>query len=134
MKSLRDLQEAARLEWEAFASPGKPRVLVGSATCGRAAGSLEVLKAFETELKKHGLDRETALREVGCIGACYAEVLVEVRGRDGRRVLYGGVDPRFVPRLVESHLVRGEPVLNRAFAVMDGAALDGVPAFDQMPM
>ena len=134
MKSFEELRKAAQSEWEAFASPGKLRVLVGSATCGRAAGALEVLKAFESELKKHNLDKETALLEVGCLGACYAEVLVEVRGRDGRRVLYSGVDPRFVPKLVESHLVRGEPVLNRAFAVMEGAALDGVPSFDQMPM
>jgi NADH:ubiquinone oxidoreductase subunit F (NADH-binding)/(2Fe-2S) ferredoxin len=134
MKSFEELRETARLEWESFASPGKLRVLVGSATCGRAAGSLEVLKAFQNELGKHSLETETALVEVGCLGACYAEVLVEVRGRDGRRVLYSGVDPRYVPKLVESHLVHGEPVLNRAFAVMDGAALDGVPSFEQMPM
>jgi NADH-quinone oxidoreductase subunit F len=134
MKSFENLQKAARAEWKAFSAPGKLRVLVGSATCGRAAGSLEVLKAFETELKKHNLDAETSLVEVGCLGACYAEVLAEIRGRDGKRVLYNGVDPRVVPKLVESHLVRGEPLLNRAFAVMDGAPLDGVPSFEQMPM
>ncbi len=134
MKSFEELQQQARLEWERFSESGTPRVLVGSATCGRAAGSLEVLKAFESELAKHNLRDETPVVEVGCLGACYAEVLVEIRARDGKRVLYNGVDPRFVPRLVESHLVRGEPVLNRAFAVMDGPPLDGVPSFDQMPM
>ncbi len=134
MRSFKDLQQQSKLEWEGFCQPGRPRVLIGSATCGRAAGSLEVLKAFETELDKHSLKADTTLVEVGCLGMCYAEVLVEIRGRDGKRVLYHGVDPRFVPRLVESHLVRGEPLATRALAVMDGTSLDGVPSFDQMPM
>jgi NADH:ubiquinone oxidoreductase subunit F (NADH-binding)/(2Fe-2S) ferredoxin len=134
MRSFKDLQQQSKLEWEGFCQPDRPRVLIGSATCGRAAGSLEVLKAFETELDKRGLKADTTLVEVGCLGMCYAEVLVEIRGRDGKRVLYHGVDPRFVPRLVESHLVRGEPLVTRALAVMDGTSLDGVPSFDQMPM
>jgi NADH:ubiquinone oxidoreductase subunit F (NADH-binding)/(2Fe-2S) ferredoxin len=134
MRSFKDLQQQSKSEWEGFCRPDRPRVLIGSATCGRAAGSLEVLKAFETELDKHGLKADTTLVEVGCLGMCYAEVLVEIRGRDGKRVLYHGVDPRFVPRLVESHLVRGEPLVTRALAVMDGTSLDGVPSFDQMPM
>jgi NADH-quinone oxidoreductase subunit F len=134
MSSFKELQQQAKAEWERFSQPGRPRVLIGSATCGRAAGSLEVLKAFETELEKRGLAADTNVVEVGCLGMCYAEVLVEIRGRDSRRVLYHGVDPRFVPRLVESHLVRGEPLLTRALAVMDGTSLDGIPSFDEMPM
>jgi NADH-quinone oxidoreductase subunit F len=134
MNSFQKLQRQAGLEWKEFCRPGKLRVLVGSATCGRAAGSLEVLKAFETELAKHGLAKDTTLVEVGCLGMCYAEVLVEIRGRDGKRVLYNSVDPRFVPKLVESHLVQGKPLLNRALAVMDSEPLDGVPSFDEMPM
>ena len=134
MSLFKELQQQARAEWEQFSQPSRPRVLIGSATCGRAAGSLEVLRAFETELEKRGLKAEMDVVEVGCLGMCYAEVLVEIRGRDGKRVLYHGVDPRQVPRLVESHLVRGEPLLTRALAVMDGTSLDGVPSFDQMPM
>jgi NADH:ubiquinone oxidoreductase subunit F (NADH-binding)/(2Fe-2S) ferredoxin/Pyruvate/2-oxoacid:ferredoxin oxidoreductase delta subunit len=134
MSSFTSLQQQAKREWDAFSRPDRRRVLIGSATCGRAAGSSEVVKAFKTELKKHGLEADTTLAEVGCLGMCYAEVLVEIRGRDGRQVLYNGVDPRMVPRLVESHLLGGEPVLTRAMAVMGGEPLDGVPAFEQMPM
>lgn len=134
MSSFASLQERAKVEWDAFSRPDRPRVLIGSATCGRAAGSLEVLKSFKVELAKRGFEAETTLAEVGCLGMCYAEVMVEVQGRDGKRVLYGGVDPRMVPRLVESHLVRGEPVLTRALAVVGSEPLDGVPAFEQLPM
>ncbi len=132
--SFKQIQEQANLEWEAFTRSERLRVLVGSATCGRAAGSLEVLQAFKDELSRHLLAEQTGVYEVGCLGMCYAEVLVEITGRDGRRVLYEAVDPRMVPRLVESHLVKGEPVLENALAVMEGAALEGVSEFSRLPI
>ena len=85
--SFATLQDQARLEWTEFERPDQARILVGSATCGRAAGSLEVLQAFAKELDKHDLTDSTKTFEVGCLGMCYAEVLVEIRSRDGLRVL-----------------------------------------------
>ena len=35
---------------------GKPVILVGAATCGRAAGAIDVLQAFRDEVKKHNID------------------------------------------------------------------------------
>lgn len=129
-----EIRKEAQREWELFTQIDRPRILVGSATCGRAAGSLEVLDAFEKELKgRHG-SGEVALKEVGCLGLCYAEVLVEIRGGDGRRVLYQGVEPKMVKDLVESHLVQGKPVLKHALAVMEGESLDGIPLFAELPM
>ena len=54
--SFATLQDQARLEWTEFERPDQARILVGSATCGRAAGSLEVLQAFAKELDKHSFD------------------------------------------------------------------------------
>jgi len=129
-----EIRKQAKLEWEGFTREGKQRILVGSATCGRAAGSLEVLSAFEEELGRCSLSTEATVTEVGCLGLCYAEVLVEIKGVDGRRVLYHGVDPKLVPELVGSHLVFGKPVLKHALAVMEGGPLDGIPAFSELPM
>ena len=132
--SFATLQEQARLEWTEFERPDQARILVGSATCGRAAGSLEVLQAFAKELDKHDLTDTTKTFEVGCLGMCYAEVLVEIRSRDGLRVLYHGVEPRHVPQLVESQLVKGEPYLPRALAVMAADDKVDLPAFSELPM
>ena len=132
--SFATLQEQARLEWTEFERPDQARILVGSATCGRAAGSLEVLQAFAKELDKHDLTDTTKTFEVGCLGMCYAEVLVEIRSRDGLRVLYHGVEPRHVPQLVESQLVKGEPYLPRALAVMATDEKVDLPAFSELPM
>lgn len=129
-----EIYKVAQAEWERFSRSDKLRILVGSATCGRAAGSLEVIDAFRSELGKHSLSDRTVLVQVGCLGLCYAEVLVEIEGPDGRRVLYQGVEPKMVPELVQSHLVKGEPVLKWAMALMDGPSIDGLERFDQMPM
>ncbi len=126
-------QQKAQEVWRAFAQPDKRRILVGSATCGRAAGSLEVLQAFREQLQAHGLEKDTALYEVGCLGMCYAEVLVEIRGQDGKRALYQSVEPRHVPQLVEEHLVQGEVCERLALAMMDEGQ-GKVPAFTGLPM
>jgi NADH:ubiquinone oxidoreductase subunit F (NADH-binding)/NAD-dependent dihydropyrimidine dehydrogenase PreA subunit/(2Fe-2S) ferredoxin len=128
------LKTNAQSAWGHFTRPDRPRVLIGAATCGRAAGALDVLEAFRGQLAEHGLEGEVALTEIGCIGLCYAEPLVEIAGSDGRRVLYRSVKPANVRLLVESHLVKGEPVTKKALAVMEGEALDGVPRFQELPV
>jgi NADH:ubiquinone oxidoreductase subunit F (NADH-binding)/NAD-dependent dihydropyrimidine dehydrogenase PreA subunit/(2Fe-2S) ferredoxin len=126
-------QQQAQAVWQDFIQPGQLRVLIGSATCGRAAGSLEVMQAFDEELAKAGLSEAADVVEVGCLGMCHAEVLVELRGRDGKRVLYQGVEPRHVADLVQSQLVRGEIYQPLALAMMEGTD-DKVPAFTDLPM
>jgi NADH:ubiquinone oxidoreductase subunit F (NADH-binding)/NAD-dependent dihydropyrimidine dehydrogenase PreA subunit/(2Fe-2S) ferredoxin len=126
-------QQQAQASWQTFEQPDRPRILIGSATCGRAAGSLEVLQAFQTELARQDLSQTTDIYEVGCLGMCYAEVMVEIRGRDGKRVLYQGVEPRHVPALVEAQLVQGEAYLPLVLAMMT-AADDTIPVFTELPM
>ncbi len=128
------IREKARAAWAAFALPGQPRVLVGAATCGRAAGALEVKEALKKALGEHGLAESVPVFEVGCNGLCYAEPLVEVTGRDGRRVLYRNVDARIATRLVETHLVKGEPFMKRALCVVEGNPMEGLPKWAELPM
>ena len=79
MSNLDALREAAKKEWAEFTSPSKPRVMVGAATCGLAAGAGAVIGEFKKELADAGLSDKVELVETGCIGLCYAEPLVEVR-------------------------------------------------------
>jgi NADH-quinone oxidoreductase subunit F len=83
-------------------------ITVGTGTCGSAAGADKVL----AEVRRQALTRpagEVEVRETGCIGMCYAEVLVEV-ARDDKRWLYGRVTPDRVERIFTEHVVGGEPV------------------------
>jgi len=86
-----------------------PLVMVGTATCGRSAGSMKVLDAFRSEVDKHALDAEVI--EVGCMGHCYAEPMAviarpgyppivyhrlnEIMAASLTRDFVGGEDPKF---------------------------------------
>jgi NADH-quinone oxidoreductase subunit F len=83
-------------------------VLVGLGSCGLAAGGLKVYQRFAELLKPDSGSIE--LKKTGCIGMCYAEVLVEVRDDAKRSTLYGNISPDKVERIIESHLKNGEPV------------------------
>ena len=83
-------------------------VVVGLASCGIAAGGLGVYERF-SELLDTGKD-EVILRQTGCYGMCYREVLVEIIENNGRRTLYGQVTPKRVDRIVDKHL-RGAEVI-----------------------
>lgn len=132
--NLHEIRNEAKREWEEFTRKGGVRILVGSATCGRAAGSLEVLDAFREAIGKHSLSEEVRLLEVGCLGLCYAEVLVEVRGRDGRGILYEGVTPKTAVEIFESDVVEGKPLSEWTLAVTEGEPWNGVPSFADLPM
>ena len=122
------------MQWQEFERKGRFRILIGSATCGRAAGSLEVMQAFADELSQQGLAAVTDIYEVGCLGMCYAEVLVEVRGKDGKRILYQGVEPKHVPALIEAQLLRGEVYLPLALATMAREQETELPVFTELPI
>lgn len=49
-------------------------ILIGTATCGWAAGGLDVVDAFDKELARRGL--EAPIIEVGCMGLCHADPFV----------------------------------------------------------
>ena len=64
------------------------RIKVGMASCGIAAGADEVKDFLDEKLK----DKDIEITEVGCIGHCYAEPLVEVE-TDSGSVFFENVEP-----------------------------------------
>ena len=70
VSALQKIKSLAQFHWQELTSDNKPVILVGTATCGRAAGALEVLKTLRDEVKKHNLD--CPVIKVGCMGHCYA--------------------------------------------------------------
>ena len=60
-------------------------IRVGAASCGMAAGAAPVLELLYN--KADGIE----VQEVGCLGHCYAEPMVEVITADGESILYGNV-------------------------------------------
>jgi len=75
----------------------KIAVRVGMASCGLASGAEPVYK----ELKELLEGKEVTLKQVGCIGLCSYEPLVEV-DIDGKRTIYGDMTPALAQELVNS--------------------------------
>jgi NADH-quinone oxidoreductase subunit F len=99
------------------------RICLG--TGGVAAGSREVLKAFEEEVAKTGVlalirpredtcaGRSAAVTGTGCQGLCAMDPLVEIhlrRNGSHSQVTYGQVTPAMVPEIMEKHILGGEPI------------------------
>src|SRR5512143_2419469 len=87
------------------------RVCMGPA--GIAAGGKGVLDAFASALSDSGVPAELkencSSHQVGCLGLCARDVLVEVH-QDGSKTVYQYVKPDMVQRIVTEHLIGGVPV------------------------
>ena len=79
------------------------RINVGMSTCGQAAGANPVYKAFIDATEKQGVDAKVV--NVGCIGACFAEPLVEILSYDKPGVLYSNVNPGDAEELLGDYLM-----------------------------
>jgi NADH-quinone oxidoreductase subunit F len=86
------------------------RICVG--TGGIAAGSSEVMEAFRRELGSRGFSasvQKKCVNRTGCRGFCAKDVLVDVI-LNGNTTTYQLLEPDMVGRIVEEHIIGGNPV------------------------
>ncbi|MGV8083568.1 MAG: NuoF family protein [Coriobacteriia bacterium] len=76
-----------------------PRLSVGTATCGVAAGALAVFEAFAREIGNSG---KALLVRVGCRGMCWAEPLVEIQLPGRPRAIYGHMSSQRASELLKA--------------------------------
>ncbi len=112
-----EIQAQANSEWEALQESGEPRILIGTATCGRAAGATGVVEAFQRELERQG--SSASIIQVGCLGICYTEPLVIIIKPDEMSICYANVTPEIVPRLVEGYILDDDPCLDFALGTFE---------------
>ena len=105
----------------------RPWLRIGTALCGQAAGADAVVAAVREALERQGVDARVS--EVGCIGLCYAEPLLDVQLPGGPRIFYGNFDPERAGDVVESHVAGGAVVeeLALGFLAPEDAGDDFVP-------
>ena len=118
--------------WNALTAGSAPWIRVGAALCGKAAGADGVTAAIRAELESRGI--EATVSEVGCLGLCYAEPLVDIMLPGGSRVFYGNITPSQVPAIVDSHLVRREPAAGLAMAYDGEDGPEGTPRLEDLAM
>ena len=115
---LRDLQDKAQRRKSVIDDTPGPKIQIGMASCGIAAGALETKAAFEEALVEYSI--EASIRTVGCIGHCYAEPVVIIDHPDS------GFPPIFYPEvtagkarmLVNQFLVKNDPRFEHILGAM----------------
>ncbi len=130
--SFDEIKREAKKQWEALINGEKPQILVGMATCGRAAGALEVIKAIETETDRRGIDCNIV--EVGCLGMCYAEPIVCINkpGRPG--ICYGHITAEKAVEIVERYLAGDDAAAEYSLGVYGDGEVQQIPRLYDTPV
>ncbi|MGB2800315.1 MAG: NADH-quinone oxidoreductase subunit NuoF [Dehalococcoidia bacterium] len=127
--AFREIKDRADSNWRELWDGSKAVIMVGTATCGRAAGAIEVLEALRDEVKKRNLD--CPVIEVGCMGHCYSEPNVTITKPGYPPICYAHVNPVIAERLVKEFILGDDPCLEFVLAAMEENDL--VPSFSDFP-
>ncbi len=123
-----EISNKAKSEWEAMQN--STYILIGTATCGRAAGAMATIEALEEELARRGI--EVTITKVGCMGLCYAEPLVTISKPGSLRIVYHNVTPEIVPRIVGGYIITDDPCLELALGILEGDG-EEAPYIPELP-
>ena len=112
MKTLKELKNLREQSYKKMYMDGMTngvRVQVGYGTCGIAAGAKPVYDAFVNEVKALNLNN-VEITQVGCMGECAFEPIVEVLESNGSKTIYCLVTDRIASEIVEEHIVKGNRI------------------------
>ena len=135
MNSFNEQRKKAQKKWDSLKASSLPVIYIGTATCGRAAGAMRVLETIRETLKEKKL--RAKIVQVGCIGPCYLEPLVDIKLPGEPRISYANVNEKKAKKIIESHLVEGviPPRLAVGHFGDNGHASTGeIPRFFDLPM
>ncbi len=123
---------SAKKKWEELLDNKEPIIYVGAASCGRAAGALDLLTEINAFLKEHNI--EARVMQVGCIGPCYLEPLVDIKMPGQQRISYNNVNAKTLALILKSHLLEGKPHAKLALGHFGKEPLNGIQPFYELPM
>ncbi|MFC1925283.1 NADH-ubiquinone oxidoreductase-F iron-sulfur binding region domain-containing protein [Chloroflexota bacterium] len=125
------IKEQAEKLWNDLHSGRKPLITVGTATCGRSAGAMTVLKTLREELKSRNIEANVV--EVGCMGPCYAEPLVSIAKAGQPAVIYQNVTSERALELIDNYLLGSDPMPQYALGTVGESAIEGIPVLYNSP-
>jgi NADP-reducing hydrogenase subunit HndB len=96
---------------------GRVKITVHMGTCGIAAGAREIMTAVINELERLGL-HDVLVTNSGCAGLCSQEPMMTLETvSETAPMKYVQLTPAKVKAILESHVVKGQPVIEYALAV-----------------
>lgn len=129
-------QQQALKKWDKeIAHCDIPVIYLGTASCGIAAGALELLETIQQTVAELG--RPVRIVQVGCIGPCYLEPIMDVALPGSPRVSYTNVSPQKAKNILKTCLVEGSHLSFMAaghFGEESFSAQTAIPRFFDLPM
>jgi NADH-quinone oxidoreductase subunit F len=98
IKTVKALESLIKKQGQLLQKEKKPVLTVSAGTCGRARGSLKVIDALKTSLRKSGLEKKVKIKVTGCHGFCQAEPNIIV---SPLKLFYQKVEPRHAEAIIE---------------------------------
>ena len=131
MATYSDLKEQADGRWQELTAGDRPWIRVGTAMCGNAAGAHDVIDALKSELLAQDMDAN--VHEVGCMGLCFAEPLVDVTKPGGTRLFFGNVSPASAAGIVRQYLVADEVREGETLGYLGDEPIEGATDLSSLP-
>ncbi|MDR5658740.1 (2Fe-2S) ferredoxin domain-containing protein [Serpentinicella sp. ANB-PHB4] len=109
LEELKKIREASlkQMNIRKVDEDNKIKLLVGMATCGIAAGARETYNEILDTINEENLENVYVV-QVGCMGYCYEEPIVQVNVPGKEPILYGNVDIKKGREIIEKHIKKGE--------------------------
>ena len=126
------LESVAKQRWEDLNSGSKPWIRIGTALCGEAAGSKNLLPSIQNILDALKIDANVS--EVGCLGLCFAEPLLDIQLPGQSRVFYRNVSEDDLEQIITSHIKDSNINSDLAFLYSGGDELSDVNRLESHPM
>ncbi|MGB8951608.1 MAG: NADH-quinone oxidoreductase subunit NuoF [Candidatus Aminicenantales bacterium] len=109
MKKITDPQQLE--EWRSQILAERPSfqktIVVSSGTCGQASGSLQVIEAFEQELRKRNLQQTVGIEITGCHGFCEMEPNVVIYPEG---IFYKKLEAQDIPAIIEKTILNNKVI------------------------
>ncbi|MGB9674305.1 MAG: NADH-ubiquinone oxidoreductase-F iron-sulfur binding region domain-containing protein [Anaerolineales bacterium] len=135
MQKFNQLRQKAIEKWEGVMHGNLPIIYIGTASCGRAAGALKTLEAIQDTLEE--LNQPAHIFQVGCIGPCYLEPLMDLQLPGFPRISYSKVTPDKARKILRAAFLEQDLSARSAvghFGEVTFTQKTGIPRFFDLPM
>ena len=126
---INQLLSEAIAEWDVLIKGDVPSIFIGNATCGRSAGSMDVIDTFKNEIDKQNLNCNVI--EVGCIGMCYLEPIVIVSMPGSPTACYAKINSKEAIEIIEKHIINGTIIEDRLIGIISESKQNKFPELHQ---
>lgn len=102
MSSFTKIETESKSIWAEIENGAKPFIRVGTAMCGVAVGAKTIVSEVRKVIDANNI--HATVSEVGCLGICFAEPILDIKIPNGPRLLYGNVNVQDVAKIIDGCL------------------------------